>query len=338
MCDEAAQLTEKDVVEYYKCEKDIVTQVAKLLVKCVETATKQPYTRLKEWFITNSSVKLTCNALIVLCKYITAFSALMKSKDNEWSPPEIFGLNIPQVVDNLFAECDGINGISGDEDTPAGADHEIPSRMNKSCHSQPRIPKGHAMSSAMPEVEDDDSEEDVPMSAQLLAKMEERITRKILANVNSGSTTSQSGRHASMSELMRQISLDDGDKHNMGKGNGQPGKSVHSECAHSSFGGGEVYDVTPPEIDDEDVLYFPMHWIEMAENVEDRRVLLKTLKECMCHLKPQAFHKIDHLLRVLKFILADQRANACEAIADRILFLLKASKKPVGEAVEYYEL
>jgi len=338
MCDEA-QLTEKEVIDYYQKEKDTVTKVAKLLVKCVETATKRPYTRLKEWFLTNSKLNITCNGLIVLSKYITAFSALMKSKDIEWSPPEVFGLNIPKVVNNLFDDCEEINAISGDEEPAAEAEQEMPSKMPKACHSQPKVSKRPAMTSAMPEAEDDDSDEDTPMSAQLLAKMEERITRKIMANVNCGSSTSHSGKKASMSELMRQIHLDDGDQHIMEREDGQPGTSFNTKCIPSS-GGGEMYDVSPPEIDDEDVLYFPMHWIEMAVNVEDRRVLLKTLKDACAISNPKhkdKAYQIDHLLRVLKFILADHRANACEAIADRILFLLKASKKPVGEAVEYYE-
>lgn len=103
----------------------------------------------------------------------------------------------------------------------------------------------------------------------------------------------------------------------------------------------QAYELDAPEVDDENVLYFPKMWPQLANvSTEERRTLLKTIKDATTITHPKhkdKLYQVEHLLLVLRFVLKEQPEAACKAIADRLLFLNQAVGKNLDKAVSFYD-
>jgi len=94
------------------------------------------------------------------------------------------------------------------------------------------------------------------------------------------------------------------------------------------------------DVDHPDILYFPMMWLDIADSAVNRRHLMSSLKEQSKITNPRhrdKMHQIQHLLQVTDMILQGRLQESLQQISDRILFLLHAEKKPLKEAIDFYE-
>jgi len=95
------------------------------------------------------------------------------------------------------------------------------------------------------------------------------------------------------------------------------------------------------DVDDPDILYFPLQWLEKAQvSTAEMRQLMMTLKEATRIRNPKhksEQYQVDHLLQVAHLIFKGKQEEALEHIGYRIHFLLKSTTRHLGEAIDYYE-
>ena len=180
--------------------------------------------------------------------------------------------------------------------------------------------------------------------ASIMAQMEKRITNKLMQKLNGPDAATKRSTMAQILDDDSSLSSDYddtiGDPTSLPKATSQMTKGTHHAKGKTQpkYSKEEYSDV---DVDDPDILYFPLVWMDKArESTADQRQLMTTLKEQTRLQQPKhrvEQYQMDHMLKVLHLLFKGQIDNAIEQIAFRMHFLLKASKRQLNEAVGYYE-
>ena len=317
MGDEHQDITEQDVVLFHKEHKEHVRAISKEFIPMLYTASKSPYTELKAWFIQNSPLKeLKCNGMQVLVKYIISYAMLYDQQNPEdvWNTDVIFGLSPATLIAKFIADAN--QAPSEHIQSSASSSYDSEHAHADGVRTTNR-PKHYRMQQ---HVIAEDSEEELTAS-------ETRMVNKLFQKLQLASSSSSSMQHVCDSMDTKRM------KH---------GKSAaHVQRSHPMDDLQQAYEVDAPEVDDDNVLYFPRMWPQLSNvSNEERRTLLKTLKEAAAIQHPKHKDKqyqVEHLLRVLRCVLKDQPEEACKAIADRLLFLNHSAGKNLEKAISFYE-
>ena len=289
---------EADVGGYYAANKPHVNAIVKKCLTTFSNVKKNFYTELKQWFKDASKLEFKCGSASNLMKYIVAFTLLLKEKEKSWSPPSVFGLIVPDLVlQHQQEDIQPYQGIpsSDEEEDPRGNDSQ----------------------------QEDGNANAIPTDlATIMARMEDRITRKLLSSCNANGTVNAHGRGQRQS-AMSQILAEDGEYDEEGL--------LHKQDEHAE----------KCDVDDPDILYFPLLWMDKAQtSTADLRQLMTSLKDATRLRNPKnksEQHQIDHLLQVANLLFKGKNADACAHIGYRIHFLLKSTTNHLGQAIDYYE-
>ena len=303
MADEAGiSFSLADLGSFYKTNKAEIDPMAN---KCIQAFTKVKtnfYTDLKQWFNTASKVDSKAQSAKQLMKYIISFVLLAKEQGKSWTPPSVFGVIVPEMV-LQFKESDGIEASDNDEDLDPnrGEDEEGPGLC-------PAISAREL--------------------STIMAKMEERITMKL-----SKSIQQRKGQHtSSMSRILAEEDLTEEED------DLPEGSTNHAAMKRRWMQSAQEDDV---DVDDPDILYFPLQWLEKAQvSTAEMRQLMMTLKEATRIRNPKhksEQYQVDHLLQVAHLLLKGKQEEAIGHIGYRIHFLLKSTTRQLGVAIDYYE-
>ena len=236
---------------------------------------------------------------------MAAFYLKLKSDGISWGSSQFMGLHFPAMLDHL-------------QDKPAG---------DVSEDEQPSGDHPAALSS-----------NDLPA---ILAAMEKKITESLRQTMLGNPPTEDGKSRSAMSQILAEdsdlssTSADESDPPT------RPKAHKPSKGKHHAKGKQKYEDTEDVDVDDPDILYFPLLWLEKANaSTADMRQLVTTLKEQTRINNPKhktEQYQIDHLLKVAALLFKGKRDEAVEQLAYRIHFLLKTTKRQMNEAVGYYE-
>ena len=156
----------------------------------------------------------------------------------------------------------------------------------------------------------------------IMAQMEDRIIKKVARSFHQGGQQGQRQQQSAMTRILAE--------------NPDAEEDYAGECLPKHAAMEDNVDV-----DDPDILYFPLLWLEKAQfNTAEMRQLMHTLREATRIRNPKhkaEQYQVDHLLQVAHLIFKGKHEEACEQIGYRIHFLLKSTTRHLGEAIDYYE-
>ena len=303
---------EADLNSFYAANKELIDALVPKMKDALKKVKKHFYYQLKDWFQTNAKMRISSQGNDQLLTFMAAFYLKLKSDGKSWESPQFSGLHFPAMIAHLQE-----HPAEESEDEPANADPA--NAQHAAAFSSNELPT-------------------------ILAAMEKRITDNLSKRMMDSANMDDGRSRSAMSHILAEdsgLSSESGDEfgdppslpraHQTSKGKQHP-KAKQKQ---------KYEDTEDVDVDDPDILYFPLLWLEKASaSTADMRQLVTTLKEQTRVTNPKhkaEQYQIDHLLKVAALLFKGKQEEAVEQLAYRIHFLLKTTKRQMNEAVGYYE-